>query len=1033
MKFQGIYWLAIQDIGGFTTLSEQLAKKGNKGTEELCTIITNFFRDAEKKILDYNGRIFKLAGDAYYAIFPANIEIQKIKILGDELLNLKTLKEHNLQTRFVAVPGFIEGDWFQISDNYQDLLINGKAVYDLNLLAEKTPAGKANVLSGFHQQTSCLPDFPHISYKKNYQPAHRPLYIMFLEIPQDFDLAYKITAIFCNQKEKIKLLKWIPFKSTFKALLIAGFSESTGREAEVCIDIFNRLKTAFKDYKLKMGISSGIIFAGEIKTKRFNEFAVLGDRVNVAARLCTIAPDNDIYLSEEIENMLRGKFNFIDVGTIKLKGKEEKIRIYKPQEKISDVFNHSLFPFKFVGREKELNQALKLLNKRQSLCFIGDAGLGKSRMLYELRKNFSQKDVIEVALSPVSPPLFLLKEIFKYFPEGEFPELKRYLDGSIQLPTIRVIELLWKLFKTKDNLTIFMEDLHWLDNASFMLLKELVPLPFLILTSSRPDGEQFIDILKIQKFYLKNLSSNDLINLFEDIFGMPPDKKFFCFLMERTQGNPFYFEQILKDMQEKKFIIKKEHSFSIAEDARTLPFSIHSILLSRFDDLPIDIKKATEIAACIGRQFSLETINEIMPDRNINPEPACERGILLKTGEIYQFKHALFQDAILDSLLDARRKMHEKKIGEVFIKEGRASYEIAHHLTAGDEPYKALPYWCDTFEEFYGRGFHNEISKIIQRLTSDENEHFKEVGRLINALYLVKMADYYDAEKILKKLQRNKKLKKHVLFGLVSLYDWSSQHNKMKIVLEHLKKFPMTMGEKLIFLESCGIYYDMTEQNKIGLEYYKQALRLAKNNNARNSIAVSLYNIGWIYFKEKNYQKAEDDFRRSLNFTDEGDLFSEGNCLLRLGQIEMLKGNFEIALNYLKRSLRNYQTLDFAYWTRLALNALTDLYIILGKKQKAFLFAQRGDEVATMANLYANSVYMFHLYYGNLNEFIKGIKGKEKEYPKEFFLYLLAKNKKDEAIVFLKKHNLMSIIPSKKALKQRTFPLTFLEIYKKYA
>lgn len=65
MHINGNYWISIQDIGGFTSLSEELAKKGKKGTEELYNIIKRFFREAEEKIANYNGFIFKLAGDAY--------------------------------------------------------------------------------------------------------------------------------------------------------------------------------------------------------------------------------------------------------------------------------------------------------------------------------------------------------------------------------------------------------------------------------------------------------------------------------------------------------------------------------------------------------------------------------------------------------------------------------------------------------------------------------------------------------------------------------------------------------------------------------------------------------------------------------------------------------------------------------------------------------------------------------------------------------------------------------------------------------
>ena len=64
--------------------------------------------------MNCNGRIFKLAGDASFAIFPVNIAKERLKILGNELLNLRILKKNNLKTRFVAVSGPIEGNWLQV-------------------------------------------------------------------------------------------------------------------------------------------------------------------------------------------------------------------------------------------------------------------------------------------------------------------------------------------------------------------------------------------------------------------------------------------------------------------------------------------------------------------------------------------------------------------------------------------------------------------------------------------------------------------------------------------------------------------------------------------------------------------------------------------------------------------------------------------------------------------------------------------------------------------------------------------------------
>ncbi|MGB9720474.1 MAG: adenylate/guanylate cyclase domain-containing protein [bacterium] len=543
MQFQGVYWIAIQDIGGFTTLSEQLAKKGKKGTEELCGIIIEFFNEAEKKILNCNGRIFKLAGDAYYAIFPASTNIHELKSLGNELLNLPVLRKTNLKTRFVGVRGMVEGDWLDMYGEYKDLLIKGPAMYDLSLLEDKTPAGRMYVISSseLHGHMS-LTDHPDSVHKIQYPPAHRPLYIAFLEVPQDFNLIHKITDSFLAKRGNLNLLKWIPGKSTLKALLIAGFPEATGREPEIFVNTFNELKENFKNYELRMGLSSGVVFAGEVRTRKFKEFMLLGDQVNIASRLCTVAPNNGVYLSEEIKKSLRGRFHLIDVGEIRLKGREAKVRVYKPQKRVAEVLNRLLFPHRFVGREKELNKALELIREGKGISFIGDAGMGKSRMLYEVKRRLDQRSIIELSLSPVAPPLFLLKELFKYFPEGDFPELKNYFGGIAQLPVLKVVELLKNLFQTKHKLIVFVEDLHWIENASLMLLKEVLPLPFLMVTSSRPDGEKIIDFLQLKKIFLKNLPSGALINLFKEAQGALPERKLFKFLLGRSQGNPFYFE-----------------------------------------------------------------------------------------------------------------------------------------------------------------------------------------------------------------------------------------------------------------------------------------------------------------------------------------------------------------------------------------------------------------------------------------------------------------------------------------------------------
>src|SRR4030065_2284950 len=94
--FKGNCWVAVQDISGFTTLSERLARFGKSGTEQLTLSLTNFFQEADKCITDHRGQIFKLAGDAFYAIFPGAVTESVMNRARKDLLKLQSLDKARL-------------------------------------------------------------------------------------------------------------------------------------------------------------------------------------------------------------------------------------------------------------------------------------------------------------------------------------------------------------------------------------------------------------------------------------------------------------------------------------------------------------------------------------------------------------------------------------------------------------------------------------------------------------------------------------------------------------------------------------------------------------------------------------------------------------------------------------------------------------------------------------------------------------------------------------------------------------------------
>jgi class 3 adenylate cyclase len=1033
MRLKGTCWIAVQDIGGFTPLSESLAKKGKAGTEKLTSILRGFFKDAETEIAAHKGQIFKLAGDAFYALFPGSIGNKEITRLGKKLLNLPTLEAAGLKTRFVAVRGIVECEWFNLGyDNY-DLAVMGPAVYDLSLLEEKTPAGTLRTIeTGRDGIITRLPRSPAGRKRVAFMPSHRPLYILFLQIPLDFKALADVSHYINNRWGELKLLKWLPTSRNFKGLLIGGFPASTGKEAELIIDFYDDLKRRFPALRFKMGMSSGMVYAGELGSKKFREFAVIGDRVNVAARLVEVAPDMALYFSGEISRSLKGKYKISQIGATRLKGKTEPVVVCQPVEKILDLFEDSLFPHRLVGRKKILSRMLAHIRHRRSCCIVGEAGMGKSRTLYEIIKILGRKDLIKIGLAPVSPPLTLLRELIRHFPAGDFAELNNYIAGRLKLPSARVVELLGAMLRSRANLMIVVEDLHWIDDASLTFLSEIKPFPFLLIASSRPNAGKIIDALDLKAVPLAALDRPALRALATDILAVIPALPLLKLLVDKSAGNPFYLEQIIYDLRERNLITLTKNIARLDRQTETMPFGIHSIILSRFARLPIPVQKTLAIAACFGREFEPRILGKIARHGAPHLDRGIKEGILALSGEIYLFKHALFREAILSSMLEKIRKQHEGKIGHVFIDERKPAYEIAYHLTEGGKIGDAAPYWYNTFKELYDRGLESEITGLIQRLASSNDLRTRPLADLVNGYYLTFTSNYHDAEVLFNQLQENKSLKKLALLGLCALYDWQCEYGKMGKILAALEKYKMPIVEKIEYLELRGIYYDMMGDNKKGLNCYRQTLALSRRHKLDKALISSLHNIGWIYLKQYDFVKPRKYFNQALMLVREGEFFNEGVILLRLGEIENNVGNVAVARNYLERSLKDFQKVSFPYWEKIAQEDLINNYVLSGNKAAAYRSAIKTDVLLNALKRKPRMKLLLDLYYRKFEKFASTIHGKEKEEYELYYLYLYALGKPDAAEDFLAKNRFKVDAPSAELLRKKFVPLDFVSLYKKF-
>lgn len=296
---------------------------------------------------------------------------------------------------------------------------------------------------------------------------------------------------------------------------------------------------------IHLGINTGLVIAGHIGSSSHQEYSVMGDAVNLAAHLGHYAQAGEILVGPDTFRQTRHLFLFREVGPLQLKGKTEPVVVYRLLSLRSQPETWRAISSPLVGRDQEVavfRGCLKnLLSKKGGLVSIlGEAGLGKSRLVAELRRQFAPSELgwlegralpfsqgisyypfLEIIQADVGITnddlekerwLKLQTRVSNLFPENmaeilpylaallnlEIPEDWReqikYLDGETMGRQIfRAARLYFSQLAQRRPLVLVFEDLHWADYSSASLLGHLLPLvrevPLLLCGVGRPDAE----------------------------------------------------------------------------------------------------------------------------------------------------------------------------------------------------------------------------------------------------------------------------------------------------------------------------------------------------------------------------------------------------------------------------------------------------------------------------------------------------------------------------------------------------------------
>ena len=431
-----------------------------------------------------------------------------------------------------------------------------------------------------------------------------------------------------------------------------------------------------------IGVNTGMVIAGNIGSDLRMSYTVMGDTVNVASRLEGAAQGGQIFVSRNTYRLTRGAFAFQEMDPIKVKGKREPLTVY-------ELLHAKLQPDKargveglsspLVGREAERQALVECLEKLQTgtgqiAAIFGEAGIGKSRLLAELRQ-YEGKDLtwLEGRSFAFSRSLgygaFLdllrryagiadedteadatasLKARLQGILPGDleiYPVLAQLLSmrldsqetaavGTVTGEDFRnrlfaVLERLLLALAQQKPVVVVLEDLHWADQSSLELLEHLLrlitqaPIAFVLLSRPKQESsgnwEKLDPALEGYRRYLleitlKPLSGEASANLVCGLLdgGMLPTKLSEV-IQSKSEGNPFFVEEVLRSLIERGILARAQGVWKVTDLVENIqvPDTLQGVLLSRLDRLHEETKRVIQRAAVIGRVFLFRVLEHM--------------------------------------------------------------------------------------------------------------------------------------------------------------------------------------------------------------------------------------------------------------------------------------------------------------------------------------------------------------------------------------------------------------------------------------
>jgi class 3 adenylate cyclase/tetratricopeptide (TPR) repeat protein len=702
------------DISGFTRLSEQLARRGGReGAEMLADTIGACFESLLRVAYDRGGALLKFGGDALLLLFEGEDHVARACRSAIDMRAClraeKPIKAGGAPIRLRMSVGVHSGSFVLsiVGSSHRELLVPSPAATQVVLMEKEADAGEivispatAAALAPRHvgeakgpgRLLAGAPEVPTRRDDPDWQaapetvgialstglrehvlagpqpPEHRVVTVAFIKLSGTDALVaeHGPEALADALEELVEHVQDVAddLQVCFlgsdidadggKLILTAGAPRAHGDEEERMLLAARRIADGAPELPIRIGVHRGALFAGDIGPWYRRTYTVMGDVVNVAARLMAQAPPGAIYVSTATVAHSPTRFETLALPPLTVKGKSKPLEAFALGPVIGRRGRTEVVPIEFplIGREREVDELERALDdasrgRGRLVELVSEPGMGKTRLMEEVRDRAEEVRILHATCEAYSAatPYALARELLRKLlglgledtdelaglrlrrtVEADDPGLLPWLPllgiaaGATVPDTPEVAQLApeFRAARLHEAVLRFLrrqlpswalievEDAHFMDEASAQLIaaleRELPLLPWLVVITRRDRDTGFVaepapHVLRLDLAPLAPADVLQLAELVTESAPLPPHMV--ALAAERSGGSPQFLRDLLR---------------AASSGSTELPESIEAAALARLDRIAPADRALVRRASVLGTSFHERHLEALLDD-----------------------------------------------------------------------------------------------------------------------------------------------------------------------------------------------------------------------------------------------------------------------------------------------------------------------------------------------------------------------------------------------------------------------------------